>query len=98
MGERQFVFPFHLIYIYSISVLEVAIDDEFRDSVLDIRLDGTFQGAGTKLYVVSLLGDKLFRLVAQVDGIAKVADALIETLQFHVDNLLDGFKVKAGRK
>lgn len=27
--KREFVFSFHLIYIYSITVLQVSIDDEF---------------------------------------------------------------------
>ena len=80
--------------MYGVSILEIAIDDQFRDAVLDIALDGTFQGACTELHVVALLSDILFRLVAQVDGVAEVSDALVETLQFHVDDPLDGVEVE----
>ena len=73
---------------------QFSVDYQFRQPVFYVRLDGAFQRACTKLYVVALLSHKLFRLVAQVYLIAQVADALIQGLQFDVYDLLDGVEVQ----
>ena len=76
--ERQFILVVLFVDADSRACGNVAVDDEFGDAVLDVVLDGTFQRTGTKLDVVALLGYELLGLVAQFDGVAQVADALVE--------------------
>ena len=73
---------------------QVVVDNEFRDAILDVCLNGTFEGACAKLHVVALFSHKLFGVFAEVDGIAKSTDTLIESMQFDIDNLLDSRQVE----
>jgi len=57
-------------------------------------LDGALERAGTKLHVIALGGHKLFGLVGELNVVAQVLDALVESAQLDVDDLLDGLQVE----
>ena len=80
-----------LANVDGISLLESAAQEKLADTILDIGLDGTLQWTGTKLHIVALGGNKLLRLVSNLDVVAHLVDTVEESLQFDVDNLLPDF-------
>ena len=76
------------------SWFQVAIHDHVADTVLDIVLDSSFQRTSAKLHIVALRRHKLLRLVTQVYVIANLFDAIVESLQFHVDDPLDSLQIE----
>ena len=76
------------------SWLQVAIHYQVTHTILDIILYCTLQWAGAELNVVALRGNKLLRLLREVDAIANLPDALIQTSELDVDNLFNCLKVE----
>jgi hypothetical protein len=60
------------------SWLQVAIHYQVTHTILDIILYCTLQGTCTELNVVSLRGDKLLRLLREVDAIANLPTGYFE--------------------
>ena len=92
--EDEFLFIGSLCYADNSSLCYFAVDYTLADAILNIGLDGTLQRTGTKLHVIALGGHEFLGLVAQLDGVAEVADALEESLQLNVDDALDGAQVE----
>jgi len=69
-------------------------EDQFADTVLDIVLNGSLQGACTKLHVIALCGHKFLGGIAELYLVAHVADALEDAFQLDVDDALDGVEVE----
>ena len=92
--ERQLFLIFRFVDMDDTAWWQLSIDDEFGYTVFDIVLDGSLQRSSAKLYVVAFLCHKFLGILAEVDGVSHIADALIESFEFHVDNLLDGFEIQ----
>ena len=73
---------------------KVAIHYQVADAIFQIVLYGALQWTCTKLHIVALGGHKLLGLVAQVDVITYLLDALVESLQLYIDNALDGIQIQ----
>ena len=75
-------------YVQGVARFRFLVEDEFRQAVFQVVLDGTFQRAGTELYVVTLFGHEAFGFRVEQESVAATFDAVVESFQLNIDNLL----------
>ena len=76
------------VHMQGIARLRFFVDNQLCKSVFQMVLDGTFQWAGTELYVVAFFCHETLGLLVKQEMVATTFDTLVESCQLDVDDFL----------
>jgi hypothetical protein len=75
----------------SSAFFDLAFENFFCNGIFQIFLDRPIQWTCSKLLVVPFLSQKIFRLVAQLNIVSKLDDAVKKLLEGDIDDLVNMF-------
>ena len=81
-------------YKDAVAGLRFGIDDEFCQPVFQIALDRTFQGARSKLHVVSLLRHEPLCRIIDGQRVSQALDAAVQAFQLDIDDASERINVQ----
>ena len=77
LRKVKIIFLLIICHHNGITFGDIAIDDDFRESIFQIALDGTLQRTGAKLHIVALACYEFLGFFVDRQGESNVAHSLI---------------------